>query len=322
MNILVCGTNYGATYLRALSMGDPDLQLAGIMSQGSERSVGYADHLRVPHYTSIEALPDTLDLACVAVPGDVGLTLAMGLMERGIHVLIEHPLDETQVARGLNKAQQHNVCFVVNGHFADLRAAQAFLQGLVTARQQSTVLHYTLSANLRTLYSALDILGRACGDLSKAHVIPDQVEHQKPALFRQLTLDMGESRAALICQNFSSERDDGSANLINHRVDAVFGHGNLLLAESNGPVLWFPSPVALPADQWRSCMPVDLSNPGHAELVQERDLANLKVMKEMLAMIRGEQPATHQTPDYLRHLARLWKDCIHQLTQIYSQKSG
>jgi thiazolinyl imide reductase len=314
MNILVCGTNYGASYLRALSFGDEELKIAGILSTGSERSRSYAASLNIPHYTSISEIPEgSIDIACVAVAGEAGSELSQALLNQGIHVIAEHPIDAKQMQTALELAQSKELVFQVNAHFADLQAPQAFFQAMNTARQMSSPLHYSLSVNLRTLYSGLDLLGRGNGSLQGAKV--QVLGENKPELFKQLTIQLDDVCVALLCQNFSSEHDDGSANLINHRLDAVFGHGNLLLAETNGPVFWFPSPTSMPPESWKSSLPVDMSNLSSMELTQQRDYANLVTLKSMAAVIRGELPPIHQQPSYLQALAQLWQDCLTELSK-------
>ncbi|MEN9867762.1 MAG: hypothetical protein RL748_3352, partial [Pseudomonadota bacterium] len=232
MRILVCGSNYGATYIRALAAGQDGLRLAGILSTGSARSQAYAKQAGVAHYTSLTQIaPGSIDLACVAVPGETGQQLALALLSMGIHVMCEHPVGPEQMAHALAVAQVHERVFQVNAHFADLAAPQAFFQGLAVARQLGPVLQYDMSLNLRTLYSGLDLLGRAAGSLDDIDVAPAFNSGTEPALFANVLLSGPQLRASLLCQNFASAHDDGSATLLNHRCSATFAHGNLLLAE-------------------------------------------------------------------------------------------
>ena len=126
--------------------------------------------------------------------------------------------------------------------------------------------------------------------------------------------DVRQWRASLLCQNFASAQDDGSAALLNHRCSATFGHGNLLLAESNGPVLWFPSPVSMPRAMWRTWLPIEMDALDPAGLQQQRDAANRQALLDMLATIRGEAaPALQQQNAYLRALAGLWQRVLRVL---------
>lgn len=319
MKVLVCGTNYGSTYIRALAGGQGVAQLAGIFSTGSARSIAYAQQARVPHFTSLDAVSDShFDIACVAVSGAAGIQLAMALLAKGIHVLCEHPIGAEQAAKAQAIAQMHQRVFQINAHFADLPAPQSFYRSLAVAAQMGPALHFDLAANLRTLYSGLDLIGRALGSLDGLEAIASPAA---PGLFASLRLAGPKAQVSLLCQNFASAADDGSATLLNHRCSATFAHGNLLLAESNGPVLWFPSPVSMPPQHWRNYLPVDMGQMDAALLQQQRDSANLAAILDMMAVIRGQAPQPHQRPEYLLALTGLWERVLHALQPEISQSN-
>ncbi|MFZ6720543.1 Gfo/Idh/MocA family oxidoreductase [Undibacterium sp. Ji49W] len=319
MRVLVCGSNYGATYIRALAASQDSVRLAGILSTGSARSLAYARQTQVPHYTDMASIPDgSIDMACVAVPGETGNQLSLALLAKGIHVICEHPIGPEQMRKALAVAQEHGRLFQVNAHFADLLAPQAFYQGLAVAQHMGPPLHFDLAANLRTLYSGLDLVGRALGSLADIQVIPPPATGDSPPMFASLLLVSPTLHISLLCQNFASAADDGTATLLNHRCSATFAHGNLLLAESNGPVLWFPSPVSMPIPQWRNYLPVDMNQIDANALQQQRDQANRAVINQMVATINGQaqaahQPPAHQQPEYLLALASVWEQVLYAL---------
>lgn len=304
MRILVCGSNYGATYIRALAGAAGQFTLAGILSTGSARSQAYARQAGVPHFTSVEAITPGIDIACVAVPGEAGHALSMALLDRGLHVLAEHPIGPERMQEALAFAQQRQRVFQVNAHFADLAAPQAFYRALAVAAQLGQPMHFELAINLRTLYSGLDLLGRALGKFDGFELAACGDPAKAP--FASLQLQSSRGSVSLLCQNFASAADDGSATLLNHRCSATFAHGNLLLAESNGPVLWFPSPVSLPPQQWHSWMPVETVSLDAMQLQQQRDQANVGALAVMAAAMRGQEVPAYQQPDYLVALASLW----------------
>ncbi len=322
MRILICGSNYGASYIRALAASQDRVRLAGILSNGSARSIAYAEQAQVPHHTSLDEIADgSIDIACVAVPGAAGHQLVLALLAKGIHVLCEHPVGPEQMMQALAAAQGHERVFQVNAHFGDLLAPQAFYQGLAVARQMGPVLHYDLALNLRTLYSGLDLLGRAIGTLAGIEAVAAFPAGDSPALFANLQLVGPQVLVSLLCQNFASAADDGSATLFNHRCSATFAHGNLLLAESNGPVLWFPTPVSMPAQLWRNYLPVDMSQFDPGQLQHQRDQANRATINNLIATIEGAATAAQQQPDYLLALAKLWQQIL-QLLQPGSNEAG
>ncbi len=321
MKILVCGTNYGATYIRALALATSGVKLGGILSTGSRRSREYARQHSVDHYTALDQLdPGNFDIACVAVAGTVGQQLAAELMQMGLHVIIEHPLGEAQACRLLEIADAQNPPrqLFINAHFADLQAPGLFLNSLSQAAAQYPLMHLSIDVNLRTIYSALDVIGRIWNRLDHFEVIPLRpADQQQPAAFEMLGLRSGPFMAHLLVQNYSSPRDDGSATLLNHRISACFQHGNLLLAETTGPVLWYPTITSMPQDAWSCYLPIDLSNYNLSTLQMQRDQANLNLIYKMMNTIQSCERPAEQQPDYLLSLTRLWDQVLTCLQPQY-----
>lgn len=316
MNVVVCGTNYGSTYIRALALANDGVRLKGILSKGSQRSQRMAKALAVPHYQSTAELPDGLDIACVAVAGEAGFNIASELLQKGLHVIIEHPLGEAQAAPLLQCAEACDRHLFINAHFGDLQASALFLQSFHKAAGQYPLLHLSIDANLRTIYSALDIAGRIWGSLDHFEVVPLRPADQTtPVMFEMLGLRSGSFMAHLLVQNYSSPRDDGSATLLNHRISASFPHGNLLLAETTGPVLWYPTITSMPNDSWNSYLPIDMSNNTLNSLQTQRDTANLQVVYSMIKAIKENQKPTEQQTAYLVSLVRLWDQVLFNLSQ-------
>ena len=67
VRVLVCGTGFGRIHLRAIA-ADDDVDLAGILSRGSAASRGVAAEYGVTCHTSVDDLPDDIDIACVVIP--------------------------------------------------------------------------------------------------------------------------------------------------------------------------------------------------------------------------------------------------------------
>ena len=89
VRVLVCGTGFGRIHLRAIA-ADDDVDLAGILSRGSAASRGVAAEYGVTCHTSVDDLPDDIDIACVVIPSTTGAgegtEIALRLLDRGIHV--------------------------------------------------------------------------------------------------------------------------------------------------------------------------------------------------------------------------------------------
>ena len=159
MRVLLCGTNYGRSYLEAIRLGGTKYRLVGILARGSARSQRTASEFGVPLFRSLDHLDREIDFACAAM-GASGDEVVLGLLARNIHILCEHPVKHSRLQLALAAAASRSLCFHINGHFADLEAAAAFIH---RARQESQVelpAFFQVTATDRSLYAVLDILGR------------------------------------------------------------------------------------------------------------------------------------------------------------------
>ncbi|MEQ3530795.1 Gfo/Idh/MocA family oxidoreductase [Pseudoalteromonas sp. XMcav11-Q] len=308
MKVLVCGTNYGATYIRALQFQNTGLMLSGILSTGSLRSTQYAQSFAVPHYTNAEQITDKqVDIACVAIAGDAGIEITIALLEKHIHVICEHPIGPTSMAQALAAAKANGVRFWVNAHFADLYPIRSFYDNYFSAAAHGQCMHLDLAVNLRTLYSGLDLICRLFTD--EVDVTVAIQPKATPSAFASILLQRGTMSISLLCQNFASEFDDGSATFINHRVSAIFNHGTLLLSDTYGPLTWLPSPITMSSKEWRSHYLLEQHAFTVNEIMTLRDKANLAVLEQLKAVIYGDSVCPHfQTSDYLIALAKLWEN--------------
>lgn len=312
MRALVCGTVYGSNYLRAISQTN-DVTLAGILSNGSQRSLRYAAQLSVPHINSVADIPENFaDIACVAVSGDAGQQLVLSLLTAGMHVICEHPVGPEFVEKALAVGRTAEKHFFVNAHFPNLPAQQAFIKAYRNTREHTACLHHSIDVNLRTLYSGLDIIGQAIGNPQDIKVIAPSESLQEQA-FASLRLKTTAGDVHLLCQNFASEQDDGSTTYINHRCSAVFVHGSLSLTETAGPVLWHPTFNSMPVESWQSVMPVEYQPINMEQLQYQRDLANILILQQLVSAILAGVLPSHQQPDYLTGLAQLWWDTLQVL---------
>ncbi len=141
LRVLVCGTNFGRFYAEAVRRR-PGYTLAGILSQGSAASRAYADSLGVPFYSHPGDLPADIDAACVAVSSSIsggeGSELARGLMDRGIHVLQEHPVHLKELTGNLKHARSRGVQYRINTHYPHVAPVRSFIDAArrLVARQR------------------------------------------------------------------------------------------------------------------------------------------------------------------------------------------
>lgn len=318
MRVLVCGTNYGATYLAALRQNESGFVLAALLAR-SERSRELAAQLGVPFYTSVDEVPrNSIDAACVAISGEAGRAITAALLERGVHVLAEHPQYVADVAAHRDTARRHGAVYHVNAHYSDFDAAATFVSACRGTMQRSRLLFVNVLTNPRTMYSTLELLARAFGPLQGM-----KLERVPPVPGAFFTI----ARASLLTvhvQNVSSEVDDGSANWVSHNVTVGFEDGVLTLAEAHGPVTWTPAPPSLPQLQSAAGMELwgrPLSRvlatppPTFGDLVTwGRDRANRIALARFAAEIRHRVTPPEQSDEHLLTVSQLWESLLQPLS--------
>ncbi|AWL41535.1 MULTISPECIES: Gfo/Idh/MocA family oxidoreductase [unclassified Streptomyces] len=243
--VLVCGTNFGRFYAEAVHRR-PGYALAGILSRGSAASRAYARSLGVPYYTDPDDLPAGVDAACVAVSSSIsggqGTELARALMDRGIHVLQEHPVHLTELTDNLRHARRRGVRYRLNTHYPHVAPVRAFTDAArrLVARQRPLFVDAATPVHL--MHPLVDILGQALGTLRPwrfADPAPLPAGGgQQP--FRSLHGVFAGVPLTLRVHHQLDPSDRDNHALHWHRISLGTEGGVLTLADTHGPVLWSP----------------------------------------------------------------------------------
>lgn len=251
--VIVCGTRFGRVYLSAFR--DPALpfELAGILARGGERSRRCAEHYGVPLFTRPDQLPADIDIACVVVSGSInggpGARLAQQLMDRGLHVLQEHQLDETELAQCLRAARRNHVAYHLNTLYVHIDPVRQFVAAAREALRRRPLLYIEASASFPVAYSLLDILGQAVGRIRpwKVETAPPTSAEQQAATrldipFRTIEGVLAGVPFTLRLQRQMDAGDPENHAHLFHRITLGTEGGTLMLVNTHGPVLWSPRP--------------------------------------------------------------------------------
>jgi yersiniabactin synthetase, thiazolinyl reductase component len=305
LNVLVCGTNYGRTYLEAIKLGSRNYRLAGILARGSARSRELAREYHVPLYVGIEDLALDIEVAC-AVMGASGFDVVLGLLGRGIHVLCEHPYKPSRLQLALDTAASRSLCFHVNGHFADLEAAAVFVSHCRRASASIPSFIHVIATD-RSLYAALDILRRVLRSFAPFQF---QVTSRLPPFILVQGLLGGVPVTLHIQRNAGNVvlPDASPAYLADHRIAAGFPSGILTLLSMNGPVVWNANLncVAQPTEPLFTIAHADRTLTSES-LWQQRVAANLAAISTINKSMSEHSTPHQQAPEYLLDVSRAWE---------------
>lgn len=250
--VVVCGTGFGRIYLAGLAAAGARFELAGVVARGSARSRACARHYRVPLYESVDALPDAVDVACVVVgsapTGGVGAQLAVRLLDRGIHVLQEHPLHSAELSECLRAARRNGVQYRVNSHHVHVAPVRGFIEAARALLAEQPPLFVDAVTSFQVLYTLYDILVAALGRSRPWGFEPPAAAPRRRGLgwserpFQSLDGVLAGVPFTLRVQNqVDPAAPDNYAHLW-HRVVLGVEGGTLSLLGSAGPMLWCPRP--------------------------------------------------------------------------------
>ena len=107
-------------------------QLVGVCDSNPEIGNSIAQRFEVPFYTSMDELLDHVDAVSLVTPTPYHFEVAMRCIERGIHVMIEKPITETEEqAMVLVKAAEKSGLVVQVGHIERFNPAYIELKNVL-----------------------------------------------------------------------------------------------------------------------------------------------------------------------------------------------
>ncbi|AGP40735.1 thiazolinyl imide reductase [Sorangium cellulosum] len=247
--VVVAGTAFGRIYLDAVASAQGSFTLAGLLARGSDFSRECAERCGAPLYTKVEDIPGDIDIACVVVrsgaTGGPGSDIAKALLERGIHVLQEHPVHATEITACMKAAKRGGAAYAVNTLYPNVRPIRQFLAAAEYLRKRQRIQFIDAACNSQVAYPLLDVLGRAAGDLrpwafSECAPRGDRSSPAAGQPFQSLTATIGGVPVTLRVQNQVHPEDPDNHSLLMHRISLGCDAGVLTLADTHGPVLWNP----------------------------------------------------------------------------------
>lgn len=249
--VVVVGSTFGRMYLKALSHCRRPVITAGLLTRGSERSRLVADTHSIALWSSVEEVPDDIDLACIAVRADsvggTGTTLARRFLERGVSVLHELPASREDVAACLRAAQDSGAQFAVADLYRWLPAVRAFRAAARELLAVDEALAVDAHLSIQPAYTLARLLTETGLSLRPISLRAS----------RDGTLVSGSIGGTPIAVRYATVLDARDTDN-DVRFPSLSVHtrtGTLTLVSVHGPVLWVPT-LHLPqrtrdsADSW------------------------------------------------------------------------
>ncbi len=301
--VIVCGSNYARSYVRAIAAAPDRWAVAGILARGSARSRALAQACGVPIFLDPDDIPEGCDLACAAMSGAASETLVR-LPARGLHVICEHPQKAPVISRAIAAATKAGRVFHLNGHFGDLHAPAEFITRS-TRRGRAGAVFVHVAATDRSLWGAIDIAGRALGRVAPFscrraggtgpfHLIEGELGSVPTSWRIQTSRGPGETLP-----------DGHPGYLVDIRVEIGFPDGILSLLSVAGPVIWNAGLGRAPAGNPIARL-VSLPAESLAALEADRVRANLAAIDALAHHVNTGRAPGHQDPGYLTSLAEAW----------------
>lgn len=247
--IIVCGVRFGQFYLEAVSKSE-DYELAGILSTGSQRSMECANLYGVKQYSSVNQLPNDIDIACVVVRtgtlGGNGIELVEQLMKRKIHVLLEQPVHVEELKMCYRTAIQCGVAFSVGNLYAQLPAVQKFLSMAEKMIRRQKPLYVNVDMATQVAFPLAYILSCLFPRCKKIRTIEKAITEDP---FDMVGFKLGDVPLSVRAQN---QMERGAGDNYTHlffQISIGFPAGTLSLTDIHGAVVWRLR-MTIPEQMW------------------------------------------------------------------------
>lgn len=241
LKVVVCGSTFGQLYLKALRERKENFDIVGLLGAGSDRSKRCATEYGIPLYTNIEEIPSGVDLACIAVKtsvfGGKGTEIALEFLEKGIHVIQEHPSHPKDMEQCYRAARQKNLIYHIGNLYPYLEDVQRFIKCAKYLNKQDNLLYIDAIFSGQVSYPLIKILQLSMSNIQKFEIKEYGVSEGP---FQCLQGKLG---GVPICMQINNEvvpEDPNNYMHLLHRITFFYSGGHLTLEDTFGPLIWHP----------------------------------------------------------------------------------
>lgn len=324
---VVFGSTFGQFYLEALNSLSDEFEIKALIAGGSERSRKCAEAYGIPLLNHISEIdPEEVDLACMVlrsgVMGGKGTEFALYCMEKGIHVIQEHPIHHNDLAICLRAAKLNNVHFITGNLYVHLPAFKRFAAVAKHLFETSKVVYLDIALATQVSFPLVQMMIDFLPNprpLRIHHVLKDS------GPFQVLTGEWGGIPLTIRAHNEVNPNDPDNHQHLLHTISVGCSGGTLSLTDTHGPVVW-KTQLHIPHDELLKNVSAEnqLSEkstrtlgpdypPAYQEILQKQwPRAIGKDLQMMKNLITGAQ-----SPEQRAHLellcTRLWHELTHAL---------
>lgn len=242
LRTVVFGSTFGQFYLEALRSLPNDFEIKALMASGSERSQKCAAAYGIPLLKDINDIDlNDIDLACIilrsGVMGGKGTDLARYCMEKGIHVIQEHPIHHNDLTSCLRIAKANNVHFITGNLYIHLPAFKRFSETTKHLFKTKKVAYLDIAlatqVSFPLIQMMLDFLPNP-RPLNIHHVL------KGAGPFQVITGKWGGIPFTLRAHNEVNPNDPDNHQHLLHTISIGCSGGTLSLTDTHGPLVWKP----------------------------------------------------------------------------------
>lgn len=290
---IVCGSRFGQFYLEALQ-SIPNIQIEGLLSNGSRRSIECANHYKINLYKDIEDLPSDIDLACVAIKSEVqggkGNLVAEELLKKGIDVIFEQPLSEKEYASLYKLAKKKNRYFVVSNLYNYLSSVRNFMENYKRIKKEQNVTYINLEFATQLSFPVAQLLTVLLPEIKN---IEFKKSEREEGPYQVLISNVNGIQLNLIAHNEVLETSVDNFMRILFRVSIGFDGGELNLLDPHGLVYWrdyikFPNENLIP-HIFKETPPIGMTHRLIDITYHNSELTQQEIFTELWASVISEE---------------------------------
>lgn len=239
LKVMVCGAASGQFCLEAVASCSERFVLAGFYRLKDKSVERYSELCEVSLYSDVDEVPEGVDIAYIAdedkLLSEEKATLAIKLLEKGINVILEQPIQYKDLVACLQAAKTKKLVFMVNDINDNLKAASAFVDRIKQLLDKQKPLYIDAALDRDNIYSFFYMLLKALPVTRPFEIISVAKELKEITV---VSARIAQIPMLLRIYNHGINNAEKHFLQLSQRVSIGVEGGNLLLAGANGPIIW------------------------------------------------------------------------------------